>query len=614
MAEQHKKTPYEDQELYNLILSRFKRSKSYRDKRKLDQDWEYYEKLYENRYWEGSGRPAGLTRATSNNFFEGIEVTLPVVTARPPRPEITPDPQSIDDVQNEEKMEAINKYAEQIQRELINIWRDTKMDIKIQEAYREHGVKGKHLTKSIYDPDEGEFDNEIKDIFTIFPDPFKDSVEEASKSWFIDASIVSVRDFKKEYGIDVEPEGDLNEYTRSYTYRKQTGESEVVTEEGDKREGHVLVIEHYSPDVTEEEYEDYEYDDDGLKKKDKNDEYLKQIKTRLKYPYGRVVTIVRNLDARIIRDSANPYSLLPYFETTNYKRAGDFWGMSEGKQVEAHIRMKNQILSNINDNIRLTGNPVEEVVEGSGIKSKTNKPGSRVKSNIPGGFRFVEPPRMPAYIQAFIDYLDRDTDRKMGVTDAFRGMSTFAGESGVKTQALIAQSTGRLQPKVKEFVNYSRSLFKHWVFIVQHYYPESMTQRYEDREGKVIYEEFHPREFQHIKLNVDVSTTSMLPFDDYAEWEEAQLLKGQDMMSDEQFIDSAPSLRDKQRAKKYVAEKQEQQQMMAMAQLEAEQGGNGQQLSPEDEAILRGTDKEAIADVLRRNPQLMAESVGAEAQ
>ena len=121
--------------------------------------------------------------------------------------------------------------------------------------------------------------------------------------------------------------------------------------------------------------------------------------------------------------------------------------------------------------------------------------------------------------------------------------------------------------------------------------------------GAAQFEEFRPLEGANIRLKVDVSTESMLPFDNYAEWEEAKLLFESGNMSAEQFIDLAPSLRDKQRAKEFVAERQQAEAAMMQQQAQAEQAAG--MVSPEEQAILDGTDAEAIEVLLRQRPDLI---------
>ena len=167
--------------------------------------------------------------------------------------------------------------------------------------------------------------------------------------------------------------------------------------------------------------------------------------------------------------------------------------------------------------------------------------------------RMIEPPNMPNYIFEFLQYLDMDIDKKLGISDAFRGMSE-PGDSGVKTQTLILQTSGRLQSKVTQMIEFVRQLYQHWIYIIQRYYPDVVMQETADVNGERMYEEFDVSRIRDVNYTVELSKLSVLPFDNYAEFEEGQMLMQLGLISPQHFIDMAPSLRDKQRAKEWVNE------------------------------------------------------------
>ena len=607
--------------MYNMIVRHYDADKKYRNNRELPEMWDKYERFYRNDYWRGSGRPSHLSRLTSNLLFEAVEAMLPVVVSRPPAPEVLPKPSEVP----REQMDAMELYAKQVQRELMVIWRDTDMGSKLHQAYREHSVKGKMIMKSVYDKDKKEIVNEICDLLTIYPDRFASTIEDCHESHLIHAQYTKIADIKDKYGISVEPEGDFDENDNFLHYSDLKGGGisnavgrvrDYITGEEHKSEGRSLVIEYYcgDPDKEMADYEDYDYDNDGKKVRDGEGNAVKVTKKRRKYPKGKVVTVVRNYKDSVVDIRPNPYNRLPFFDTTNHKRVGDFWGISDGQNVETHILAINQAMSNRNDNLRFLGNPDVEVVEGSGITEITNEPGAVYHSAIPNGIRKLQPPPMGSDSPRFIDDMRQDADRIIGISDAFRGQS-MSGDSGVKTQALISQATGRLQPKVQSFIGLSRELFEHWAWIIQNFYPDTVVQQVQDGEEleNMKFETFHPQSGRDIPLKVDVSTMSMLPFDKYAEFQEAQVLLQAGAISQEQFVDLAPSLRDKQRAKEFVrAERQKQEEAMQMQQqalaqqqeqaAEAESGKKAG-ISPEEQEILQGSDPSAIAQVLAKHPE-----------
>ena len=604
-----------DQEkMFNKIIRHYDSNKKYRDDRQLPEMFEKYERFYRNDYWRGSGRPKHLSRLTSNLLFEGVEVMLPVVVSRPPAPDVNIVPNSID---NPEELEHMKDYAGKMALELKKIWQQDEVQGKFHQAFREYSIKGKSVIKSTYNASKRAVSNEIVDILTIYPDRFCATLEDCHNSHFIHAQYQKVSDIRKKYGIIVEPEGDFDENDNFTYFRDQVGGSisgavakvrDIVTGDEHKSEGRCLVIEYYAhADDEYEEFEDYEYNSNGTAKRDKQGNIVKKLERRIKYPNGKICTIIRNLKDTIVEEIANPYNRFPFFEVTNHKRNGDFWGMSDGVNIETHILAINQAMSNRNDNLRFLGNPDVEVVEGSGIDEVSNEPGAIYHSAIPNGIRKLPPPPMGSDVPRFIEDLRRDSDRIMGLSDAFRGQSQ-SGDSGVKTQALIAQATGRLQPKVMSFITLARELYQHWAFIIQNFYPDLLIQQVQEGEEEKQFQEFDVKSGQKYPIKVDVSTHTMLPFDKYAEFEEAQFLFQAGAMSPEQMIDTTPSMRDKQRAKDFVQEqKKQQQEQMEMEQQQLaieEQKKSGNNLSEDEQAILQSQDADAIGKVLAKHPEL----------
>jgi len=602
------KKPWKDEDLWKMVKDFYKSGIKYREGRDLSEMWDKFEQYYDNEYWNNRSRPAHLTKASDNLLFEAIETMLPVITSRPPRPEITPKPNSLD----EDAIARANDYTTKIQRECISIWQKTRMMAKLRMGFREHGIKGTWMLRSLYDPEDNTFQNTVCDLLSIIPNPTAFSMADCYKSWFIYAPVKSVKDVYKKYGVWVEPESqdeaELGQYIgmlkkgvrgvqRVLNYAFGGDDSTV-----DKKSGFVVLIEYWMADGEQEmeEYEVEDRDEDGVTIK--NDDGSKKMKPggkRAKYPHGKVVTIARNQPGLILAEKPNSYGpRFPFFRTVNYERAGDFFGTSEGKNIEDQMLMNNQSISNINDNIRYTANPQKEIVRGGKIKGVTDEPGAVYEVDVAGSVRNIEVGRMPGYALEWPDKLQASSDRKVGMSDAMRGVSA-SGDSGIKTQALIAQATGRLQPKTAAFVEFSRQFYEHCVYVIKNYYPPSVIQQDIDGSGEPTYEEFVAAEGRDLEMIIDVSQISMLPFDNYAEFEEAQALyaiinpkTNMPAMSLEQLIDTAPALRDKQRVKAYNSDLEEQMQIQQMVQ-EAVEGAE----SPEAAQI-------EIVNLMNNNPEL----------
>ena len=642
------------------ILDRFDFAKKTIGHRKLNELWQKWDRYYDNDYWAGSSRASYLTRHSSNELFEFVETTLPIITSRPPRPDIDIEPniktlnkfQAVDQAVGQQPeqqgqqppevpqaqqaqpgqsaykqyLSKLSEWGQRLQKELVKIFRDTDMIEKSQESYREYGIKGNYALRSYFDPESQQIKVETIDLACCFPDPMKGNIDDCYSSWFIYADYKPVEEIQKKYGVEVSAEGDFDaDGTFRYYNSVFTAVKNAIS--STKRKGYALVIEMYSgPTDEEEDYPEPVYDESGKAKVNEAGEKVTMTKKRLAYPYGKIEIVIRNDRSGIIKTVPNPYKgTFGFFIGANFKRRGDIWGTSEAKNIEKHIHVKNMIMSNVTDNIKATGNPqkyklqhVKEVVNNDPQKVYT------VQSSTDVGN--IQPPTMPNYIQNFLIYLDQDRDKKDGMTDAWRGLGA-PGDSGTKTQALIAQSSGRMQPKVEEWLDLYRKLYQLWTFIIRNLYPDEIIQKDEDKAGKVSYGVFRTKEFKDVNVKVDVNAMSMMPFDNYIELQEAIALNthtvsafGYPVISVEQLIDISASLRDKQRAKEYAADMQKQQlelqqakEIMAREQTKAQAAGQFAQLAPQIAAVSEsqgGSEEEeqglnAVAELVMQNKDIL---------
>jgi hypothetical protein len=154
-------------------------------------------------------------------------------------------------------------------------------------------------------------------------------------------------------------------------------------------------------------------------------------------------------------------------------------------------------------------------------------------------------------------------DRITHMSDAIRGFNQYSQDSGKKIRELRAAAMGTFQPKLDEQVEFCRELYRHWAWIYQNLYEDTIIQHVPDQFGEARLEEFDPSEGQGVKFNVDVSSMSLLPEDPDLEFTQGKELfmlgqqrTGQPIISAEHLIDLATALRDKARAKNFVKETQ----------------------------------------------------------
>jgi len=613
--------------LFEAVLRDYKEDRRAIVLRKLPEMWMKYEEQYMNEYWKHIERADHLSEMTSNALFEVVESQLPVITARAPKPDVVLEPIML----SEGELEWARNYADNMQRELINIWSDddeNDMQQLVQSGFREHGVKGKFLLHSEYSLRKQKIVNEAVDIFSIVPDRTKPSIEACHDSHLCFVTYRTPEWIMDRFGVQVDAEGFFNDDGEFSFYGAELSpvagavsfainaiKGMFTEDSADKNRGYCLLIKYYCSgkvlvdDPTKEKYSETQYEDDGAVKRDEKGDEMTLEEEREKYPTGRVITVVRNYKNKILLDHPNPYNRYPFFETTNFKRAGDFWGTSEGLNIETHTMATNLIISNVVDNARYTGNPQRLIVGGAEQEDMPVAPGTSVHTQLPEGVGYLQPPRLQN-LSWFLDWLQGDTDRKTGITDAFRGMAD-AGDSGVKVQAQIAQGVGRLQPKTSEFLILARKLFKHWIFIIQNFYPEEVVQEIQDEEtGEKAYEVFNPREGAYLQLKPVIGNTAMLPADNFGEFEEAKYLFemgvklfGFPLVSPEHLVDLAPSIGDQRRVKTWMKQKFAEAEQAAQQQMEAEQQADAGPQPTEEElmAIQNATaagDQEAIKDIL----------------
>jgi len=310
-------------------------------------------------------------------------------------------------------------------------------------------------------------------------------------------------------------------------------------------------------------------------------------------------------------ESPNRYKdgLPPFLEIKNNSQPNDFYGISDMCMIEDLVTRVNMSASNLNDNLRLTGNPIKWEVIGSRVSKPdededTNEIGKVVNVKQKDAMGYLNPPSVGFDIKWWIvEFLMKMIDRVTKLTDAIRGFNSYATDSGKKIRELKLSAAGAFQPKLDAQVQFARDVYEHWAYIHQNLDPRTFIQKNEDEFGEANFEEFIPAKMSEIELEIDVSGDTIMPNDPTAEFEEGLLLfdrglkrSGTPLISPEQLIDLAPTLEDKTRAKKYLAS--EQQKDVLMQQLQQEQAMReqaNQELIATINSVLQAIDQNSIA-------------------
>jgi hypothetical protein len=622
-----------DPVLYQYIVDSYKKAQKFKEELRVMEKAEKYDLYYNNEPWKAAGtsRADHLSEVKIAIAFDVIETGLPIVTARAPMPDVDPmvdneskEYQAIADMEDGQEKEAamdqlkegLDDYAEKIQRELIAVWNDTKMQKKQRIGYRENGKTGNMFFKSEFDPKEKKWKNINIDLSTIYPAPNIESIEAHvdAEEPFIFAPVMTVDKVKKRYGVTKLDEGSLGSYDDLKTFSYETsflnkvkaGIKAKLEQMGNNVKGtHVILIECYMPDNAESEVDVTDYNEKGAKKLDEEGNEIKKKVTRKNFESGfKRVAIVLDHKDWILEEVENKFKRPPIFGTVNYQQVGGFYGISEIQNIEDLITIMNVSASNFNDNLRYTGNPTKVVTEGShGTDNKpiTNEIGGINYTQQPGGVYYAQPPQLGHDVKWWLgDFLPGWVKQITHTLDALRGVNEFSQDSGKKVRELRNAAHGAFQPKLDEQVDFIKDLFQYWVFVIQNYYQHTIMQKVEDDDGKANYEEFNPQTGREFKMSVDVSADSILPDDPFAEFDEALELydrgmkrTGEPLVSPEHLIDLAVHMQDKQRAKNYLAKKENEgdqqmfEQFVALAEQAADVSENEGSGDNEDKVVIQ---------------------------
>lgn len=620
-----------DNALYGYIKACYNKSAEHIKQNRTFQQAEKFSRMYEDgNAWAATGQPNRgrfLSEVKISVGFDAIETKLNIITTRVPKPDIQPrfdekyapyqqtkalmmqaneaqDPSLIEQANQayEALKEEASEYASKMQRQIVDDWRESGMQEINRMLYREKKKTGIMIMKSEYDPETNKPKNTKCHITTIFPSPNVESIEAHKYEPFIFAPIVSIKEVEARYGIDADAisEDALGVFeklqqrggmTTGFGSRVKAAIANVFKK--DKSNQYVVLLECYMPadsdkDVEEYDKDDYAKDENGdLRYSETNEPIPEKVKeTRPTFPSGfKRVTVILNHPGWIIEESDNPYKRPPFFASRGYAQAENFWGISELQNVEDLIMRLNRGASDVYDNLIYTGHPILEksrdaAKEPDPDAEKPNepfeaKPGAIIETSMPGSTRWIQPPTIGFDIKWWLqEFLADWIDRILHLPDVVRGFNEFSQDSGKKIRELRTAAMGTMQSEIDEQAEFYTQVYKHHVFIYQNQVQGTIVQKVEDDFGDAQYEVFLPQQGKNLTLNVHVSSSTLLPRDTYGEWEEAlQLfnLKLEDgvtpLISPEQLIDSAPSLEDKHRIKRYLAKKQEE--ISKMKQLES---------------------------------------------
>ncbi len=587
----------QDIDLYNYIMNCAKISMGYIKKREIWIDAEKYSKMYENRNWEALNlsRASHLSKVNLAIAMDVVETIKALITNRSPMPAVEPifdmsmeimqNVQKLQDAGNnaeaEEALEEAKKiasgYAENIEREFVAIWFRTKMQKITKVGCGESLKVGNFFMLSEYDAGINDIANMPISLEQLLPSPNVESIEAHKDEPLIIRYVMSMKKVERLYGIDPKAIkkaaiGDYSDEEHKFLDKKHGWAARIkasiksLVDSDDaptRKDAHVIVYVCYMPDNTEMEYDDAVLDDESQNTYEEWDtEKTKPITKkaiRKNYNSGsKRVAIIKDHKGYIIEDVENhtETGAPPLFGTTNFPQLGDMYGISEIAPIEDLIRRINTAISNIIDNLKMTGNPKLEISQSTKNTDGgpvTNEIGGIVVSAIPGGTRYVAPPSLGADVWRLLDWLKGYLDRQTKLSEAARGFNEFAGDSGRKIRELKMAARGGLQPKLDEQVNLSLDLFKHWLWIYQTLKEDVIMHKVDTIGGIDNYSKFETAAGRGFKFNISVSEDSILQDDPFTRiemmfelYDRGMKRTGEPLVSAQMLIKYAPEIKERQ--------------------------------------------------------------------
>jgi hypothetical protein len=613
-----------DPELYKQIISTWERSRDYIKDRRIFIEAERFQKVYDNDPWNAfpkMDRPEHLTKLKVPIAMDVIETGLSVATSQIPRPDIEPeiDPAKINEIiaslpQSEDQdensvMNSIHKqassFADGMTKELVKHWKHKNMQYVIREMYRKKGVAGTWFLKTWFD---GEKKEELCDIQSIFPSPGVNSIPDHKTEAFIYAPIITARKAKLDFGIEELEPNALNSLGGLRKERNpETGVSHWMTQA--MTVGRSVIDKLTGKSITEDNgfvMPIYCYmpanDDDFLEVKEEKPVVTDgEVKVNLeagavekeevvnrqdKFPSGyKCVTILFGHQDWIVSEEDCPYAphgfpQPPFVRMAGYLPSDDFWGVSEIKQIGDLISQVCLSASNLSDVLRFTGNaPLimpRDLRKNTDAKTEGENdaeddalvamPGEIWRTD--GKVGFLSPPAVGFDVKWWIEWLMNMIDRVTHLSDAMRGFSQFSQESGRKVRELRAAALGTFAPKLDEVVEFVNEVYRMWSWIDIHMTPnEVILQKQEDEEGEANFSKFTPGVGQLYSFFISVSARALIPDDPEEKFNQVVTLynlgmkrTGTPLVPPEMVVDCATAIEEKQRARKWLADNQKEEQ------------------------------------------------------
>jgi len=370
--------------------------------------WMINKDAYNGNYFKNKKNTEYKSDSVSNYVFSIVETIRPLMMDNDPKFQALP--------RNSDGLQ----FASDLQDAFNYEWDRENMNMKMYSELINFLTIGNAIFHVPWDSANKQIRMTPVSPFNIFPDPLATSFEDAE--YIIYARYIAENTLKNTYPekADRIHGGNINyiELVNGVTLNQN------VTNQ-------VLALEVYARDYSFEEV-------------------LKDGKSTMKYPNGRVFTICPEINL-MLEDKALPYSDkdFPFVHFKDYDMPGVFWGEGEVTQLLSPQKQMNDLNNAIIDNAKAVANMPWVIDKNSGIPvgAITARPGLIIRKNPGTEVKRDQAPQMPNYVQNVVEIFKNDMEMISGVHNTLRGENT----TGVYTaQGIIAlQEAGQIRIRLK---------------------------------------------------------------------------------------------------------------------------------------------------------------------
>jgi len=443
----------EDKKVLQLVDSLYSKAKKYR--KRYDQRWIDWYKMYRGRQWK-EVRPSYRHSEVTNLIFEAIQNMVPILLDARPKLEFLPTIPS-----QYELSDILTKVA-------ANDWEHNNWLYVLAEILFDGHFYGTGMGYVGFNPKAemglGSVEFESQDIFYAFPDPQARDINGKRTKHFIIAEPVDVSELKKEYkdvpdskyiGADVI---DFQQGDKADIYQvmfKSPTDSKLIVEGPSGYDSiaknQALKITVYFKDDDFEEESKIELHENGATDLDENGNPKEVFEQKLKYPKGRKIVVAGGV---LLEDGDMEFDdgLFPFIRYTNYILPREFWGMGDIEQLDSPQKTFNKITSFILDLMTLMGNPIWVVDDTANVDTDNifNKPGLIIEKTQGSEVRREAGVELPGYVLPLLDRFRNFFNGVSGVTDLSKGVEPGGVTAASAIEDLQQAQQTRLRQKSRQ--------------------------------------------------------------------------------------------------------------------------------------------------------------------